>query len=233
MPIFLLITLGRLEHFLLAPSAATPCASSGYSSISTISFYDVPSKFGVLVQSEQAQPRSDVVQHRRVEIFLRVRAAVPWMRKDDQLLPRRLPDRSGPPRRHRHRSAVPPAAAAICAARSCASSNICPVALRFSMLSMFMLNAFIPATFSYASCAVFSPPGMPPIPESLRQKPSLLAAICIQRPTNLVVGPSRCSSRRCQNGQRCWTARVTAAAVPQASTTTAASRRGTWDTPMC
>ena len=101
MPIFLLITLGRLEHFLLAPSAATPCASSGYSSISTISFYDVPSKFGALVQSEQEQPRSNVVQHRWVEIFfifLRVRAAVPWKRKDDRLLPRRPPDRSGPPR---------------------------------------------------------------------------------------------------------------------------------------
>ena len=67
MPIFLLTTSNVLSIFLLAPSAATPCASSACSSISTISFQDIPSKFGVLAQSERAQPCCDIVQYCQVE----------------------------------------------------------------------------------------------------------------------------------------------------------------------
>ena len=51
MPIFLLTTSKVLSIFLLAPRAATPCASSAYTSISTISFQDIPSKFGVYLCS--------------------------------------------------------------------------------------------------------------------------------------------------------------------------------------
>ena len=50
MPIYFLMTSKVLSIF-LAPSAATPCASSACSSISIISFHDIPSKFGVYLCS--------------------------------------------------------------------------------------------------------------------------------------------------------------------------------------
>ena len=54
-----------------------------------------------------------------------------------------------------------------------------PIALRFAMPSMFMLNGISPATFSYASCAMLSPPGMPPSPGEPKPKAGPLATIFI------------------------------------------------------
>ena len=130
--------------------------------------------------------------------------------------------------------------AAQCVASCCACTRI-PLAIYAHCTEIshaehvFMLNGFIPATFSYASCAMFSPTDMSPSPGEPKAKSSLLAAIWIPRPTNPVVGPSRCSRRRCQK----WPEMLdnagysAAAVVPWTSATTAASRRDTWDTPMC
>jgi hypothetical protein len=80
MLIFLLTASKVLSIFLRAPNAVTPCTSSACPSITTISFHDIPSKFGMLMQSERAQPPSNVFKHRRVEIFLVFlrAAAVAW-----------------------------------------------------------------------------------------------------------------------------------------------------------
>ena len=51
MLISLLTTSKVLSIFLPTPSAAMPCAWSACSSISTISFHDIPSKFGVYLCS--------------------------------------------------------------------------------------------------------------------------------------------------------------------------------------
>ena len=155
MPIFLLTISKVLGIFRLAPSAATPCASSACSSISTISFQDIPSKFGVYLcdlseQSHVARSFS-TTGSKSSSSFFALPLLFPVADGDDPLLllalrpGERPPDRPGPPHpaspapyhcspanpaiplRARPDCPNPPPAAEICAARSCTSGNICPL----------------------------------------------------------------------------------------------------------
>ena len=86
MPTFPLTTSKVLSTFLLAPSAATPCASS---TCSSIKYHFLPRHTlkvrRVLVQSERAEPCRNIIQDSRVEIFcVFLRAAVSRDAGDDR-----------------------------------------------------------------------------------------------------------------------------------------------------
>lgn len=99
-PVFLLTTSEVSSMFLCAPNASTPCASSAYSSITTISFHNIPSNFGVYLCSLSVHSHTATsFSTARSKSSSSLRCCC--LLNDDPLLPlawEQPPDRPGPTR---------------------------------------------------------------------------------------------------------------------------------------